>query len=127
MRLHRDERGLVGKILVLWLVVLALVVVAAIDGGSILLAHVRTAELARDAASAGAQAFAESQNRQDALTAALASVADADANARVRDIHVTRRGEVTLTVTDHAGTLLVGKIGPLKDLAEVSASSSSGG
>ena len=63
----------------------------------------RTAELARDAASAGAQAFAESQDRQDALTAALASVADANPNARVRDIHVTRRGEVTLTVTDHAG------------------------
>jgi hypothetical protein len=125
--LHRDERGLIGKILVLWLVVLAIVAVAAIDGGSILVAHVRTAELARDAASAGAQAFADSENRQDALTSALASVADADENARVRDFRVSRRGEVTLTVTDRAGTLLVGRIGFLEDLAEVSASASSGG
>ncbi len=127
MRLHRDERGLIGKILVLWLVVLALVVVAAVDGGSILLAHVRTAELARDAASAAAQEYADTRDRQEALRSALATVADGGEGAQLENFHVTRRGEVSLTVTDHAGTVLVGRVGFLKDLARISASASSGG
>jgi hypothetical protein len=127
MRLHADERGLVGKILVLWLVVLVLVVIAAVDGASILLSRVRTADLARDAAAAAAAAHDESGTRRAALDAALAVIADADEDAGLDDFEVSRRGEVSLVVVDRAGTILVGRIGPLEDLAESRASASSGG
>jgi len=127
MRLHRDERGLVGKILLLWLVVLALVVVAAIDGASILLSRVRTADLARDVAAAGALAYDEAGTRRGALEAALATLRDADEDAGLDDFEVSRRGEVSVVVLDRAGTIVVGRIGVLDDLVESRASASSGG
>jgi hypothetical protein len=127
VRLGRDERGLIGKILVLWLLVLALVVVAAIDGASILLANVRTAELARDAASAGAQEFVDSGDRDEARRAATAAVAEGDEDARVHELHVTRRGRVTIVIDDQANTLLAGRLGFLDGLVNVTASATSGG
>ena len=42
----REEAGLVGKILLLWLLLLAVIVVVAIDAGSILLTRSRAADLA---------------------------------------------------------------------------------
>ena len=59
-RALRDERGLVGKILLLWLVLLVVLVVGAIDAGSILLARSRAADLAEDASVSAAAAFAQS-------------------------------------------------------------------
>jgi hypothetical protein len=44
-----DERGLIGKLLVLGLALAAIVVIVAIDGGSILLARSRAEDLADDA------------------------------------------------------------------------------
>jgi hypothetical protein len=127
MRLGPDERGLIGKILVVWLLALLLVVVAAIDGASILIAHVRTAELARDAASAGAQAFADTGDRDEARSAATTAVTQADEDATIQELRVTRRGQVTITVHDRAGTILAGRLGFLDGLTEVTASDTSGG
>ncbi|MGZ8612897.1 MAG: hypothetical protein ACXWX0_11590 [Actinomycetota bacterium] len=127
MTLHRDERGLIGKILVLWLVVFALVVVATVDGAAILLSRVRTADLARDVAAVGARSYEETGRERAALRAALAALADADEDARLEDFTVSQRGEVSVVVTDHAGTLLVGRIGFLEDLAESRSSASNSG
>ncbi|MGZ5291097.1 MAG: hypothetical protein ACXWEH_02080 [Actinomycetota bacterium] len=127
MTIHRDERGLIGKILVLWLVVFALVVVAAVDGAAILLSRVRTADLARDVAAVGARSYEETGRERAALRAALAAIADADEDARLEDFTVSQRGEVSVVVTDHAGTLLVGRIGFLEDLAESRSSASNSG
>jgi hypothetical protein len=127
VRLARDERGLIGKLVVLWLVVLALVVVAAIDAGSIVLARMRTSDVARDAASASAQVHSGTGDRRQARLVALATVADADEDARVEEFAVTRRGRVSVTVSDRAGTLLVGRFGLLEDLATVTVTESSDG
>ncbi|MGZ8603373.1 MAG: hypothetical protein ACXWX9_01285 [Actinomycetota bacterium] len=127
MTIHRDERGLIGKILVLWLVVFALVVVATVDGAAILLSRVRTADLARDVAAVGARSYEETGRERAALRAALAALADADEDARLEDFTVSQRGEVSVVVTDHAGTLLVGRIGFLEDLAESRSSASNSG
>ena len=127
MRFDRDERGLVGKIIVLWLLLVVLVILAAIDAGSIVLARVRTADVARDAASAGAEAFDDTGQRQDALGAVLATVADRDEDATVADFRVTRRGKVTVVLTDRAATILVGRFGFLEDLKTVRAAEASGG
>jgi Flp pilus assembly protein TadG len=122
MRPPRDERGLVGKLLVLWLVFLALMVVALFDVGSIVLARLRVADLAQDAAFASAQRFDETGERRQAVRAALASIASADEDARLSELEISRRGEVTVVVTDQATTLLAGRIGFLDHLAIVKGS-----
>lgn len=122
MRLGADERGLVGKILLLWLVVLGLVVVGIVDGGSILFARLRTDDLARDAASAAAERLAETGKRREAVRSALATIARKDEDAWLVELEVSAEGDVSVVVSDRAGTLLVGRFGILEDLATATAS-----
>ena len=121
MRLAGEERGLVGKLIVLWLVVLALVVVIAIDGASILLARIHVAEVAQTAADAGVGPIQEGHSREKALRAALSALADADEDAHLESFE-TSSGSVTVEVSDHARTLLFGRFGLLEGLTKVSAS-----
>ena len=113
-----DERGLVGKLLVLWLLLVALLALVAVDGGSILMLRVRTGDLAGDAASAAAEAFAESRDERAAKLAALGTIADSDDPARLRSIEV-RRGEVTVEVSARADTIVMGRVPFLDDFATV--------
>ncbi len=113
----RDERGLVGKLLVITLLGTALVAILLLDAGSIVLARVRTADLAQDASFAAAEAFAESGDREAAESAARAAIEDA--GARLKRLDVLPSGEVKVVLTDRAGTLLVGRIWFLEDLVRV--------
>jgi len=122
MRVRTDERGLIGKILLIWLVILGLIVVALIDGGSIVLARLRTNDLARDAAFAAEERFSETGRRRQAVRAALTTIAETDEDARLVELEVSGRGDVTVVVSDRAGTLLVGQLGFLEDLATATAS-----
>ena len=122
MRVRTDERGLIGKILLLWLVILGLVVVALIDGGSIVLARLRTNDLARDVAFAAEERFSETGRRRQAVGAALATIAETDEDARLVELEVSGRGDVTVVVSDRAGTLLVGRFGFFEDLTTATAS-----
>jgi hypothetical protein len=122
----RDERGLVGKILVLWVLVLALIVVLAIDGGGILLTKIHTRDLARTAADAGAAAVAEGRSRERALRAALRALGEADEDARLERFEVSTQGSVTAEVSDTAGTILIGRFGVFDDLTVVRASVTTG-
>jgi len=119
----RDDRGLVGKILLVWLVLLVVLVVGAIDAGSILLARSRAADLAEDASVSAAAAFAQSGDEEQAKLAALDTIADADEPVRLKRIGVGRR-EVTVVLVVHADTLVVGRIPFLDDLARVTVSGS---
>ena len=121
----QDERGLVGKLLVLWLVVLAVLGVAAVDAGSILVLRVRTGDLAGDAATAAADAFAETRDERLATLAALGTIEASDDPARLRRIDV-RRGEVTVEVTSRADTIVVGRVPLIDDLARFTVTRSSG-
>ena len=122
MRVRADERGLIGKVILVWLVILGLVVVALIDGGSIVLTRLRTNDLARDAASAAEERFSETGRQRQAIRAALATVAESDEDARLVELEVSDRGDVTVVVTDRAGTVLVGRFGLFEDLTEATAS-----
>ena len=122
-RRFRDDRGLVGKILLLWLLLLVVLVVGAIDAGSILLARSRAADLAEDASVSAAAAFAESGDQEQAKLAALDTIADADEPVRLKSIDVGRR-EVTVVLVVHADTLVVGRIPFLDDLGRVTVSGS---
>ena len=63
----RDDRGLIGKLILVWLLMFALAVVAAIDAGSIVLARFRGNDVATRAAVAASRTFAieQSPNRAE--------------------------------------------------------------
>ena len=119
----RDDRGLVGKILLVWLLLLAVLLVGAIDAGSILLARSRAADLARDASVSAAEALRQNGDEEQAKLAALDTIADADEPVRLKSIDVGRR-EVTVVLVVHADTLVVGRIPFLDDLGRVTVSGS---
>jgi uncharacterized membrane protein len=119
----RQEAGLVGKILILWLLLLAVVVVVAIDAGSILLTRSRAADLAEDASVSAAEAFGQTGDQQQAKLAALDTIADADEAVRLKRIDVGRR-EVTVVLVVRADTLVVGRIPFLDDLEKLTVSGS---
>lgn len=120
MRVVREERGLVGKLLILWLLVFALVVVVAIDGASILVARVHVADVAQVGADAGVGPLEAGRRREKVLQAALAAIADADEDARLENLQVSST-TVTVEVSDRANTILVGRFGLFDGLAKVSA------
>ena len=119
----RDDRGLVGKILLVWLLLMAVLVVGAIDAGSILLARSRAADLAKDASVSAAEALRQNGDEEQAKLAALDTIADADEPVRLKSIDVGRR-EVTVVLVVHADTLVVGRIPFLDDLGRVTVSGS---
>ena len=122
MRLSED-RGLVGKIIVLWLVLATVVVIVAIDGGAILLARSRAEDLADDASASASQAYRDTGDEEAAKLAALDTIADADEPVRLKRIDVGRR-TVTVVLTTKADTLVVGRIPMFDDLARVTVTGS---
>ena len=120
-RVVADERGLVGKLLLISLVVLVVLAIAAVDTGSILLARVRTADLAQDAASAGAQRYADSGSRRQATRAALATIVDRSDDAHLRSLTVDADGAVTVVVVERPSMLVAGHLAFLDDLTTVTA------
>ena len=119
----RQEAGLVGKILLLWLLLVAAVLVVAIDAGSILLTRSRAADLAEDASVSAAEAFVQTGDEQQAKLAALDTIADADEAVRLKRIDVGRR-EVTIVLVVRADTLVVGRIPFVDDLEKLTVSGS---
>ena len=113
-----DERGLIGKLVVLSLLLVALLALAAVDAGSILMLRVRTGDLAGDAASAAADEFAASRDERAAKLVALGTIADSDDRARLQRIDV-QRGAVTVEVSARADTIVVGIVPFLDDLTKV--------
>ena len=114
-----DDGGLVGKLIIIWLIASAVLFVALWDGGSIGIAYLRNANLAQDAVRAGVERFEETGERRRARRTAIETVAAADGDARVEDVTVSRRGKITVVVTTDAGTLVAGRIGFLDDLTVV--------
>ena len=119
----RDERGLIGKILLVWLLVAAVIVVGAIDASSILLTRSRAADLAKDASISAADALRQGGDEEQAKLAALDTIADADEPVRLKRIGVGRRA-VTVVLVVRADTLFLGRIPFLDDLERVTVSGS---
>lgn len=125
----RGERGLVGKLAILWLVLLALFVVAAFDVGSIAFTRYKVASAAQDAAQQAATAFKQSGNRNDAFQAAVQQVAQDDSGARIpkNGFSINQsNGQVTVTVVKSAATLIAARVSFFQDLTKAKATSTSG-
>jgi hypothetical protein len=122
----RVEDGLVGKLLILWLVAAAVLVVAAVDTGTILLARYRAADAAQSASFEAARAYHTSRSEQAALQTARATVSATDADAKLASFEVDRRtGSVTVSVTQHVSTLIAGRLGFTRTFTDVTAKDTS--
>ena len=126
----RDERGMIGKLLVLWLLVLALVIVAAIDGVSIMMTRFQLSDGATRAATNAAAAL----NRGGSPTEACEIAADT-LDEHEPDAQRPRRtwcevdptdGLVTIRLRTEAGTLLAGRLSFTEEWTRVSVEESAG-
>ena len=117
-RVHGDERGLVGKILVLWLVLAALLAVLAFDGVRIAITKFRVADAAQNAAFESATTLRQTHGDRDAAyRAAQETVAEEDETFRLVGFEIDlRTNEVRVTVVKKAPTILVERIGFLSSL-----------
>ncbi len=124
----RDERGLVGKIAFVWLLILAVFVVAAVDAGSVAVTRFKVANAADKAAFAAAGAYKETQDRSKALDAAR-EVVDADVpNARIPEGGFEidpRTGDATVKVVDKAWSLVAGRWSYTRPYTKIAATSTS--
>jgi Flp pilus assembly protein TadG len=107
----RDERGLMGKITLLWLALLILLVIAAIDTGSILYTRYKVSDAADEASFQAATVYKDTNNQQAALQAALAKVKELTPGAHLAAFKLdAKTGEVTVTVTKQAWSLLAARL-----------------
>jgi hypothetical protein len=129
VRLRRDQSGLVGKMIVIWLFLVAVIGVAAIDTVSIAFTKFRTTDIATDAASTAANTWRDTKSDQDACDAARARVAVEDPGAQVTKngcVVNEATGEVTITVRKQAATLLASRLPWTKKLSKPEAVETSG-
>jgi hypothetical protein len=120
MRSGHTERG---DIVLGWLtkvtVVLAVLGVFAFDAISLAVGRLQTEDRGNNAARAAVTAYAGTQDVQHAYETALARIAESEPTDTVdpATFSVAQDGTVTLTIEHTAPTMLVDRIGPLRDLA----------
>jgi Flp pilus assembly protein TadG len=121
--LVREEAGFVGRLIVVWLLLLALLAVAAVDTASIMFTRFRVDDVAASAASAAVAAYRnEGHDVGTACDAARAAVAAADPAIVMSKTFCrvdTTTGDATITLHKTATTLVVGRLSFTKDLADV--------
>jgi hypothetical protein len=118
-----DERGLLGKMAVLWLILAAVIVVAAIDGGSIIFTKVHLSNVATNAAGDAVVNYRSNNNVAAACQVAATAIHSQDASIKLgKDFCIvdTTSGAVTIRVRKMAPTLLAGRLSFTKKYALVS-------
>ena len=118
VRLHRDERGLLVSFVIRFALVIALMVLAVEEGGQILLAQVHAGTAARSAAQAAANTFHTTHSEVRAEDSAVKAARDFDPKAQVLTVVVHPDETVTVTVMETAKTLVVHRVGFLKDFGQ---------
>ncbi len=110
----RNERGLVGRGTVTLMILVLLVGLAAIDGGSVMLANLQISDTADAAATAASESWVDAHNFRTAKQAAGAAARERDPSSRLAGFQVTRNGTVSVTVRKVASTVFLKRIGFLK-------------
>lgn len=128
-QLRRDEAGMVGKLIVGWLVALSIVGILTLDVISVLFTKFKLADAASATATVAATNYKASRDTRLACQAAVAALPGEDAEARfTRDgclINV-QTGEATITLRKQANTLVAHRFGFSKHYARVVVSASEG-
>jgi uncharacterized membrane protein len=128
-RLRGAQTGAVGMMIVIWLAVVVLVGITAIDAGSIAFTKFRLADVASSASTQAANAFHASPNVAAACQAAETSIATEDASAKLAKkgcVVDAQTGAVTITVRKEATTIIAGRLNFTKKFAKVSATETNG-
>ena len=132
-RTHKPHRagqaGAVGMMIIIWLAVVILLGITAIDAGSIAFTKFRLADVASSASTQAANAFRASPNVASACQAAEASILTDDSSAKLARkgcVVDAETGAVTITVRKEAKTMIAGRLGFTKKFTKVSATETNG-
>jgi len=109
----RDEAGLIGKMIVVWLLILVLLAVAAIDAASIAFTTYKLSDVGSSAASEGALIYKRSRNVRETCERVAQVVETEEPAARVARGGCTIErptGLVTVKVRKQASTLVAHRI-----------------
>ena len=121
-RLH-DETGMMGKLVIVWLLLFALLGAAAVDTVSIMFTTFHVADVGGKAANAGVDAFSRTGNARTACDEAAAFVRAADDAIKLPKRGFctvnAQSGSVSITVKKTAHTLLAGRLGFTRHYAQV--------
>ena len=129
MNVRRDEAGLVGKMIVLWLLFLVIIAVAAIDAASIAFTTYKLSDVGSAAASEGARVYGSSHDVRDACDRVEEVVIAQEPTARV--VHggcsIERpTGLVTVKIRKLASTLIAKRLPWTEDFATVTVTETAG-
>lgn len=122
MKALREETGLVGKMIIVWLLLLALLGVAAIDAASIAFTTYKLSDVGATAASEGALVFKRSHDVRDACARVEHVVASEDPTVKLtrRGCRIERpTGLVTVAIRKQANTLVAYRLPWTEDFALV--------
>ncbi|MFM7719492.1 MAG: hypothetical protein ACKO8G_08435 [Actinomycetota bacterium] len=115
----RDDAGLIGKIIVSWLLFLLIAVVGVIDTGAILIERYRADAAASRAATDAAAVYDSTRDAGAARQAAEDAVAELDRDATIVAFDITR-GRVKVVLLGNPRTLVAERLDfVLGDLVEV--------
>lgn len=119
----QDETGMMGKLVVVWLLLLVLAGVAAVDTVSIMFTTFHLADVATKAAGDGVDAFARTGNASQACTEAAAAIRAADDTIKLPKTGFCKvdpqTGRVTITIKKTANTFLAGRLSLTRHYAQV--------
>jgi hypothetical protein len=117
-----DDAGLIGKIAIVWLLVLALLALGAIDVASIAFTTYELSDVGTTAAAEGAEVYGRTRNLRDACDHVAEIVERQDPTARIRrgGCSVERpSGAVTVELRKRASTLVAHRVPWTEDYAVV--------
>jgi hypothetical protein len=122
MNVRRDESGLVGKMIVVWLLILAILAVAAIDAASIAFTTYKLSDVGSAAASEGALVYKKGHNIRETCQRVERVVAKEEATATIArgGCSIERpTGLVTVKIRKRANTLVAQRLPWTKKFAVV--------
>ena len=122
MNLRHDETGLIGKMIVVWLLILALLAVAAIDAASIAFTTYKLSGVGTSAANEGAREYERAQDARDTCERVEQLVAKEEPGAKVArgGCSIERpTGLVMVKIRKRANTLVAHRIPWTEDFAVV--------
>jgi uncharacterized membrane protein len=128
-QLRDSQLGAIGMMIMIWLAIVVLFGLTAIDAGSIAFTKFRLADVASSASTQAANAFRSSPDVATACQAAQTSIAADDASAKLTKrgcVVDARTGVVTITVRKEAKTIIAGRLGFTKRFTRVTATETNG-
>jgi hypothetical protein len=125
--LLEEEGGYVRGLILQAALAMTILALAINDGGQIVAAQVRAESVARVAARAGADTWYRIHQIDQTKADATAAAAEIDPTATVTNVDIGTDGTVTVRVEKQANTLVVDRLGFLKEYATQVATDSEAG